>query len=66
MQVAAFVGIWGIHDWFLELIFKEEEPAFLERAQRLAADEGVYLASRGPLSRSERAPRPRSPPAPRA
>jgi apolipoprotein N-acyltransferase len=53
-----------LHDWFLEgsrrearagarlivwpeqnlLIFKEDEPAFLERAQRLAADEHVYLA----------------------
>ena len=53
-----------LHDWFLEgsrrearagarlivwpetslLIFKEDEPAFLERAQRLAAAEGVYLA----------------------
>ena len=53
-----------LHDWFLEgsrrearagarliawpeqnlLIFKEDEPAFLERAQRLAADERVYLA----------------------
>jgi apolipoprotein N-acyltransferase len=26
------------------LIFKEDEPAFLARAQRLAEDEGVYLA----------------------
>jgi apolipoprotein N-acyltransferase len=53
-----------LHDWFLDgsrrearagarlivwpetnlLIFKEDEPAFLERARRLAADEGVYLA----------------------
>lgn len=53
-----------LHDWFLEgsrrearagarliawpeqnlLIFKEDESAFIERAQRLAADEGVYLA----------------------
>jgi apolipoprotein N-acyltransferase len=53
-----------LHDWFLEgsrrearagarlivwpeqnlLIFKEDEPAFLERAQRLAVDEHVYLA----------------------
>jgi apolipoprotein N-acyltransferase len=53
-----------LHDWFLEgsrrearagarlivwpeqnlLIFKEDEPAFLERAKRLAADERVYLA----------------------
>jgi apolipoprotein N-acyltransferase len=53
-----------LHDWFLEgsrrearagarlivwpemnlLIFKEDEPAFLERARRLAADERVYLA----------------------
>ena len=53
-----------LHDWFLEgsrrearagarliawpetslLIFNEDEPAFLQRAQRLAADERVYLA----------------------
>ena len=53
-----------LHDWFLDgsrrearagarlivwpeqnlLIFKEDEPAFLERAQRLAADERIYLA----------------------
>ncbi len=26
------------------LVFKEDEPAFLERAQRLAAEEGIYLA----------------------
>jgi len=26
------------------LVFKDDEPAFLERARRLAADEGVYLA----------------------
>jgi apolipoprotein N-acyltransferase len=58
------VKLTRLHDWFLEgsrrearagarlvawpeqnlLIFKEDEPAFIERAQRLAADERVYLA----------------------
>ena len=53
-----------LHDWFLEgsrrearagarlivwpeqnlLVFSEDEPAFLDRARRLAAQEGVYLA----------------------
>jgi apolipoprotein N-acyltransferase len=58
------VKLTRLHDWFLEgsrrearagarliawpeqnlLIFKEDEAAFIARAQRLAADEGVYLA----------------------
>jgi apolipoprotein N-acyltransferase len=39
------------------LIFKEDEPGFLNRAQRLAADEGVYLAmGMGTIHLGERLP----------
>jgi len=66
-----------LHDWFLDgsrrearagsrlivwpeqnlLIFKDDEPAFLERAQRLASDERVYLAmGLGTIHLGERLP----------
>jgi apolipoprotein N-acyltransferase len=39
------------------LIFKEDEPAFLERARRLAADERVYVAmGMGTVQAGERVP----------